>query len=46
MFMDNILLSLARKVNRVNRIYNVDVIVLLQQVNFLSTRIVWFERAD
>ena len=31
MFMDNILLSLGRKVNRVNRIYNIDVIVLLQQ---------------
>ena len=32
MFMDNILLSLARKVNKVNRIYNIDVTVLLEKI--------------
>ena len=33
MFMDNILLSLARKVNTVNKIYNIDLTALLENIS-------------
>ena len=36
MFMDNILLSLGRKVNRVNRICTIDVNVLLENIPFIK----------